>query len=279
MGRPIGYHLIRALPRRALTQAAGAAASLPLPRILRSPIYRAYATAVGADLSECGEAIDSFVTFNRFFARPLTEGAREVKPELGFVSPADGRIDASGLATKGRLIQAKGIDYALADLLADDGLADALSDAVYTTVYLSPADYHRVHAPCDAIVRRVRYCPGDLWPVNGLSVPYVDGLFRRNERVVFEFESAWGRAALVMIGATIVGGIEVAHSEIGRVPRSGDSFEWTPEWEVRAGEEVGTFLLGSTVVLIAQGVRPPPEERIGTAVRMGETLLDVSTES
>jgi phosphatidylserine decarboxylase len=273
MGKPIGYHLIRALPRRALTQVAGAAAALPLPRLLRSPLYRAYGSAVGADLSECGEALDSFRTFNRFFARPLIAGARPVDGDAGMISPADGRIDASGRVGSGRLIQAKGIDYELADLVLDPELALALAEAAYTTVYLSPADYHRVHAPCDAIVRSVRYCPGELWPVNGLSVPYVDGLFRRNERVVFDLETPRGRAALVMVGATVVGGIEVAHPEIGRVPRSRKQANWAPKWEVRAGEELGSFLLGSTVILIANGVQPPTDDRDGAPIRMGDALL------
>lgn len=273
MAKPIGHHLIRALPRRALTVVAGAAASLPVPKPLRSPAYRLYGSAVGADLSECGPALNSFPTFNRFFARPLREGARPINEGPGWASPADGRIDASGYVSDGRLIQAKGIDYALADLLLDEDLANDLSSGAYTTVYLSPADYHRVHVPCDAEIVRVRYCPGELWPVNSLSVPYVDGLFRRNERVVFELRTGLGRAALVMVGATVVGGIEVAHADIGRVPRSGDAAEWNPVWRASAGDELGSFLLGSTVVLVANGVAPPTEDRLGAPVRMGEPLL------
>lgn len=272
MGKPFGYHAVRLLPRRALTQLAGAVSSIPLPGPARGPVYRLYASAVGADLSECGADLETFPTFNRFFARPLKDGARPIADFQGMLSPADGRVDASGTVSDGRLIQAKGIDYGIGELLLSDPLAQRLNGAGYSTVYLSPADYHRVHAPSSARVECVRYCPGELWPVNGLSVPYVDGLFRRNERVVFELSTESGPAALVMVGATIVGGVEVTHPDIGRVPREARSREWSPEWKLEAGDEVGSFLLGSTIVLIAQG-HAPPTLSAGSLVRVGEPLL------
>ncbi len=275
MGKPLGYHAVRALPRRALTQAAGALSSMPLPGPARAPIYRLYASAVGADLGECGAELDSFKTFNRFFARPLAVGARPVHDFEGMLSPADGRVDASGIVAAGRLIQAKGIDYGISELLLSAPLAGQLEGAGYSTVYLSPADYHRVHTPCTAEIERVRYCPGELWPVNGLSVPFVDGLFRRNERVVFELDTATGPAALVMVGATVVGGIEVANPEVGRVTRTEEASEWSPDWTVSSGEEVGSFLLGSTIILIAHGHAPPTLET-GSKVRVGEPLLPVA---
>lgn len=272
MGKPLGYHAVRVLPRRALTQAAGALSSVPVPGPARGPLYRLYASAVGADLDECGADLHSFGTFNRFFARPLKDGARPVHDFRGMVSPADGRVDASGIVADGRLIQAKGIDYGIGELLLSDSLATRLDGAGYSTVYLSPADYHRVHTPGPATVDCVRYCPGELWPVNSLSVPYVEGLFRRNERVVFELSTPHGPAALVMVGATVVGAIEVAHPEIGRIPRGSATNEWTPDWAVTAGDELGSFLLGSTVVLIAHDHAPPTLAQ-GSTIRVGEPLL------
>lgn len=272
MRKPIGHHVVRALPRRALTQLAGQLSSAPVPRLARGPIYRGYARAVGADLDECGEPLDSFPSFNRFFARPLKDGARPIARE-GLVSPADGRLDACGVVTDGALVQAKGIEYSLADLVADETLAAALDGATYATVYLSPADYHRVHAPTRSVVRSVRYIPGELWPVNGLSVPYIDGLFRRNERVVFELKTEHGPAALVMVGATVVGAIEVAHSQIGRVPRAAKNRRWNPTWTVERGDELGAFLLGSTVILVVPGVRLDERWGAQSRVLLGDTLL------
>lgn len=256
-----------------MTQIAGRIASVNLPAKVRTPIYKGYARAVGADLTECGAELESFPTFNRFFARPLVPGARPIDDGAELVSPADGRLDACGVVANGLAVQAKGIEYSVGDLLRNDALAVELDGATYATVYLSPADYHRVHTPLDARVRTVRYVPGELWPVNGLSVPYVDGLFRRNERVVFELDTALGPVALVMVGATVVGGIEVAEPSIGRVPRAAEPQEWQPEWSVARGDELGSFLLGSTVIVFAPSVVLSPDRSLEGPIRLGQPLM------
>lgn len=211
-------------------------------------MYRAYARAVGASLDECGAPLDSFESFNEFFARPLVSGARP-QSDAPFTLPSDGRVDACGTIRQGRAVQAKGIDYSVGELLGDETFAHALEGGDFATVYLSPADYHRVHAPCAMAVSSVRHIPGELWPVNGLSVPFVEGLFRRNERVVFLGETPEGLpAALVMVGATVVGKIRVSHSDATTLHDRTHRF--APAWEVERGAELGAFLLGSTAIVL-----------------------------
>ncbi len=271
-----GFAAVRLLPKRALTLGAGRAAAVRIPVALRRGIYGVFARAVGADVQEAELPLERYPTFNDFFSRRLRDGARPWAASGALGAPADGRLDASGHVEAGRLIQAKGIDYALSDLLADVGLAARLEGGAYATVYLSPADYHRVHAPTSLRVDRVRHIGGELWPVNGLSVPFVDGLFRRNERVVFSFETEDGiPGALVMIGATVVGAITVANTEVSfvhRHDRTSDEHVFSSPWRVAAGGELGAFLLGSTVVLVV-GTADRGWELAPTAASGGPTVV------
>lgn len=267
---------MRALPKRALTAFAGVAAATPLPRASRTALFNAYAGAVGADLSEAGAPLDSFGTFNDFFARPLREGVRTWSEDALLACPADGRLDAVGRVEDGRMIQAKGIDYGVSELLCDDGAAAAFEGGHYATIYLSPADYHRVHAPDEMRITRVTHEPGELWPVNALSVPWVDGLFRRNERVVFHGERAeGGRIAVVMVAATVVGNIRVAHAGVPHArPTQRREVALEPAWQARRGDEVGTFLLGSTVIVVVEPAKREMRLALtpGSPTRLGAPL-------
>ncbi|MCB9532077.1 MAG: phosphatidylserine decarboxylase [Myxococcales bacterium] len=269
----LGYTLVRALPKRALTQAAGVLASLDVPPALRRPVYSGYAAVVGADLGEVDAPLADFDTFNAFFARRLRDGARPISA-APVVSPADGRVDAVGVVSGGRAIQAKGIDYSIAELVGDSALAASLEGATFATVYLSPADYHRVHAPLSGRVVRVTHIPGELWPVNSLSVPYVDGLFRRNERVVFELRDANDNPAVaVMVAATVVGAVEVARAGVEIRRTGGEPVRTdTAGWSVEQGDELGAFLLGSTVVLAYRDGGRGLCVSSGQRIRMGEAL-------
>ncbi len=228
--------VVKILPRRWLTRRAAALSSLELPRAVRAPIYHGYAKLTGANVEEAGRPADAYPSLGEFFARDLKPGLREWPGPGVWGSPADGRLSARGRIRSGSLIQAKGIRYSLRDFVDSDELADACEGGHYATVYLSPADYHRVHAPAALDVCAVRSAGGELWPVNGPSTRRVDGLFVRNERVIFEFESRGMRGALVMVGATVVGSVRTARR--------------SPVGHYRQGDELGAFLLGSTVVLI-----------------------------
>lgn len=272
------HRLVAALPKRALTSAAGVVAALPVPKPARAPLYRTFAKAVGADLSEVALPLADFATFNAFFARPLRDGVRpwEASPEqIG--SPADGRVDACGRVQAGRMIQAKGIDYAAEDLVAGALSTEELANAAYATVYLSPRDYHRVHIPLGGTVRTVTHVGGEIWPVNGTSVPFVDGLFCRNERLVARLERPDGSAmAMVMVGATVVGKMTCEHPEVRMLDARDRGTQRTEvTWQVEPGDEFGSFLLGSTVILVVQdaGQSLHVAHAPGSPIRLGQTLL------
>lgn len=256
---------VRRIPRQRLTQLAGKFAAQPLPHPLRKPIYGAFAHAVGADLSESAEPLGNFENFNAFFTRELKENAR---PWQGgpndWAMPADGTLSVIGRVQKGQMLQVKGIDYSVGELLGED--PTPWEGARYATIYLSPAEYHRVHWPVNAKVHRVRAMGGELWPVNRASVHHVPRLFIENERTVTRMTDAAGRqAAVVMVGATVVGGIEL------RVPSPQEKRPTT----VQAGAEHGRFYLGSTVVLLVQDHDAPLRDYPGSVnspVKLGQAL-------
>lgn len=257
--------VVRRLPRHGLTQLAGKFAAQPLPLRLRKPVYGAFAHAVGADLSESAAPLESFESFNEFFTRELVEDARPWQGSAkDYTMPADGTISVFGRVQKGQILQVKGLDYNVGELLGED--AAPWEGARYATIYLSPAEYHRVHWPVSAKVYAVRSMGGELWPVNRASVQHVPKLFIENERTVTRITDAEGReAAVIMVGATVVGGIDL------RVP--------TPQrnapTDVHAGEEHGRFYLGSTVVLLVQDQDAPLNDYRGVAnasVKLGQPL-------
>ncbi|TVQ98750.1 MAG: phosphatidylserine decarboxylase [Deltaproteobacteria bacterium] len=270
------------MPRRAVSRAAGVVANVPVARPLRRPVYGTFARMVGARLDEAAQHVEYFSSFNEFFTRELRPGAR---PDLGvpggWVSPADGRLDQFGRVDAGVLVQAKGMHYTASELLQDPGADDLFEGGLFATVYLSPADYHRVHAPCRMEVEEVVHVGGDLYPVNGLSVPYRPGLFARNERVVLRFRDAAGRAgALVLVGATVVGGIRVSCPVSLRQDHRLEAarYSLSPPHVLGRMSEAGRFLLGSTVVLLVQRgdepLRPVADAMAGKVVRLGEGLFE-----
>ena len=250
----------------------GARARVPGP--LRAPAYRAFARAVGADLAEVELSLGAYDTFGDFFARKLRAGARTVDAaERAVIAPCDGVVAAIGIAAGGELVQAKGIHYQLDDLLVDARAARRLEGGAYATIYLSPRDYHRVHAPLGGRLVAYDYVPGELWPVNPKVAARRAGLLARNERVVIWLETRVGRVAVVMVAATGVGNMRLAHH--------GDSVTWRHAGElrrveldepIRAGDELGAFRLGSTVVMVMPPGAAELGASVGQVVRFGERL-------
>jgi phosphatidylserine decarboxylase len=260
-----------------------------VPPPLRGLAYRAFARAVGANLDEVELPLGGYPSFGDFFARRLRHGAREVdRSPLAIISPCDGMLAARGTAARGSLVQAKGRLYQLAELLADEGLAAALTGGPYATIYLSPRDYHRVHAPADARVVGYDYLPGALWPVNPRVAARRDGLFARNERVVIRMHAGGlGPIALVMVGASGVGNIRLAPALCSpgssAAPALGaDSAAWRAAREARRveladvtvsrGDELAAFRLGSTVVLVFEAGRVELAGELGQVVRFGQSI-------
>lgn len=267
----------------------GWTADRSLPARLRPLAYRAFARAVGANLDEAELPLGEYETLGDFFARGLRAGARPIDPATdAVISPCDGVIAACGVAAGGTLLQAKGHTYRLAELVADEALAGRLTGGHYATIYLSPRDYHRVHAPVDATLVGYEYLPGALWPVNPRLAARREGLLARNERLVIHMNSrVLGDVVLVMVGAGGVGNIRLSHPGLPSRPADTATLRRVRERVrvelggvgVRRGDELGAFRLGSTVVMafapgpvVLQGSMGQPVrfgERIGLAARGG----------
>ncbi|MEM6956867.1 MAG: archaetidylserine decarboxylase, partial [Myxococcota bacterium] len=190
----------------------GELAALPAGPVARAAIA-AFVKAYGVDLSEAIVPRGGFRTFDEFFTRELKPGARPVEGDNDtLVSPADGRIEDFGPVDERSTFLVKGKPYTAEELLG--GEESRYAGGQFFIVYLSPRDYHRVHAPVGGPVRRLRYVPGTLYPVNRIGLDYVDGLFARNERVVITQSSDFGDVTTVMVGAIGVGRISVVFDDV-----------------------------------------------------------------
>ena len=272
--------LQHAAPQHGLSRLIGKFAASER-RWLRDRLIARFARTYGVDMDEAERPLGSYSSFNDFFTRSLKPGARPLADADRFVlSPADGAISQLGRIEDGRIFQAKGHSYTAAQLLGgDEEAAQRFHHGHFATIYLSPRDYHRVHMPVGGRLVETTYVPGDLFSVNGTTAAGVPGLFARNERLVCLFDTDLGRMASVMVGAMIVAGIETVwggrvepHGKrlIRSVAEAGDDGACT----YRAGDEMGRFLLGSTVVLLFEQDRVAFMEELqaGSTVRMGQAL-------
>jgi phosphatidylserine decarboxylase len=256
----------------------GAATRVPLPGPVGRGVMGAFARRYRIDLSECGD-LSGFRTFGDFFARPLRPGLRPVAPgDDVVVSPVDAVVSETGLSREGRLVQAKGIDYTLSALVADERIGARLAGGAWATLYLSPRDYHRIHFPLPGRVLGWRYVPGRLWPVNPASVKNVPGLFTVNERLVTLLDSPLGLCAIVAVGATVVGRVRAtfdAGVPVTNLPGAGAaSRDYAAPIPVAKGQELGAFEMGSTVILAFEPGRVALAASIapGVRVRVGEAI-------
>jgi phosphatidylserine decarboxylase len=219
----------------------------------------------------------SYATFNEFFTRPLKPGARPLA-RAEWVCPVDGAISQLGAIERDQIFQAKGHSYSTTALVGGDAaLAAQFQDGHFATIYLSPRDYHRIHMPCDGSLRRMIYVPGDLFSVNPTTARGVPGLFARNERVVCLFDTAHGPMVLALVGATIVGSMATVWHGLVNPPRPGRLWEKTYEpgaVTLRQGDEMGRFMLGSTVVLLfpKSAMAFNAQWQAATPVRLGEVM-------
>lgn len=199
---------------------------------------------------------EAYEHFNAFFTRALKPDARPLDNTPGAIlSPADGAISQLGPIEQGRIFQAKGHSYSLNTLLGGDAArAQPFINGQFATIYLSPRDYHRVHMPIAGTLRESIYIPGDLYSVNQVTAAGVDNLFARNERLVAIFDTELGPMAMVLVGAMIVAGIEtVWNGQVAPLPRQPLVLDAAPgqkQVQLAAGEEMGRFKLGSTVILL-----------------------------
>ncbi|WP_306566958.1 archaetidylserine decarboxylase [Aquabacterium sp.] len=265
------------LPKHALTALAGGGASAR-GGALTTRFIRWFVGRYGVNMAEAANPdIASYPTFNEFFSRPLKPGARPLA-DAHLISPVDGAISQFGPIRRDQIFQAKGHDYSTTTLVGGDAqLAQRFDDGYFATLYLSPKDYHRIHMPCDGRLTRMIYVPGDLFSVNPATARGVPGLFARNERVVCVFESEQGPFVLTLVGATIVGSMATVWHGVVNPPRSKQVREWRYDDQsivLKKGEEMGRFLLGSTVVMLFPkgDLRFNPAWAPTGAIRMGEAM-------
>jgi phosphatidylserine decarboxylase len=270
---------MRAVPKNALSRLVGRLTDLELPGGLLRAAMRGFARAYDIDLAS-SPPLESYPTFGKFFARPLLPGLRPIAPGDGVaVSPVDARVSEVGVAISGRMIQAKGIDYTVTALLGDAELGRRFEGGAWTTLYLSPQDYHRIHFPLGGGITGWRYIPGELWPVNAASVGNVPGLFTVNERLVTLLDSPLGLVAVVAVGATVVGRVRASYDDaVPATDQAGAEAiqrgEYAPPRPVQKGSELGAFEMGSTVILVFEPGRVRLSARLqpGARVRVGEAI-------
>ena len=244
------------LPKRGLTTFAGRIAGAEQGE-LTTRLIRWFVGKYAVDMSEAENPdISSYSSFNAFFTRPLKAGARPIT-EADFACPVDGAISQLGAIDDHHILQAKGHSFTTTGLLGGDtALAEKFRNGSFANVYLSPKDYHRLHMPCDGRLTSMIYVPGSLFSVNPTTARGVPNLFARNERVICIFESAeHGTFAMVLVGATIVGSMATVWHGLVKPQPANKITQWTYSDQnitLEKGEEMGRFLLGSTVIMLFQ---------------------------
>jgi len=270
------------MPKQLLTVLAGKFASARLGG-LTTAVIRRFVARYKVDMAEAANPdIASYPSFNEFFTRPLREGVRPLA-DAAFICPVDGAISQFGAIERDNIFQAKGHSYTTTALVGGDAeLAAKFADGSFATLYLSPKDYHRIHMPCAGRLQRMIYVPGELFSVNPTTARGVPGLFARNERVVCVFDGEPGDGisgpfVLTLVGATIVGSMATVWHGVVNPPRTRAIREWhydDREVVLKKGQEMGRFLLGSTVVMLfpKDTLNFNPAWQPAGTIRMGEAM-------
>lgn len=279
--------LQRLLPKQCLTRAAGFLAQARAGWLTRL-LIRLFVRRYGVDMREAAASeIGAYATFNDFFTRALRAGARPLASDAALLCPVDGLLSQCGAVEQGRILQAKGHDYSVGELLGgDEKRAAAFEGGQFATLYLSPRDYHRIHMPCAGTLAEMLHVPGALYSVNAATTRARAGLFARNERVICYFSTPFGSMAMVLVGATIVGSIATCWHGTVNARRDGKLHRWhyplaadAPAPQLAQGEQMGHFALGSTVILLLPPQAPllAAHWQAGRTARMGEALSAPAT--
>ena len=276
----LAYTFLKLLPRNTLSRALGAACRIPAPRPVMRAVIRGFARRYGVDAAEAERAIEEYPTFTEFFTRRLKPGARPIAPGEGIpVSPVDGTVGEVGEIVDGRLLQAKGKHYTLAELIGGPRAAEdagRFAGGSFVTIYLAPFNYHRIHAPLGGSITGYVNVPGTLWPVNSMGVRNVERLFCVNERLTSFLDTPRGPCAVVAVGAMNVGRIRAVYDDVvtnARRTRAVQRKEYEKPIPIPKGAELAIFEMGSTVVVVfGPGVRIAADVVPGRAVKLGERL-------
>ena len=270
------------IPKQALTAFAGWVAGHERGWVT-TEIIRRFVRKYSVNMDEAFDSdISAYASFNDFFTRALKPGARPLA-SADLICPVDGAISQFGPISGDQIFQAKGHRFSTTALVGGDAaLAAQFNEGSFATLYLSPKDYHRIHMPCTGRLTQMIYVPGDLFSVNPTTARGVPGLFARNERVVCVFASSRGPFVLVLVGATIVGSMATVWHGVVNPPRLPDAKTWNydgQQVELNQGDEMGRFLLGSTVVMLfPNNPKAPlsfnPSWKPTRAIRLGEVMAN-----
>ena len=275
-GKPPVLYFLWILPKNLFSRICGYFAERKLPAFILQPLIRLFCRVYPIDLSEAEKSLKDFHSFNDFFTRKLKEGSRLLADDpKAVICPVDGTIGEYGIIQDGNLLQAKGLEYRLEDLLQDPMRKELYEGGHFLTLYLAPHNYHRIHSPADGEVHEFAYLPGDLWTVSSLGVLHVPGLFARNERILTYLQTLYGECAVIKVGATVVGKIRVCyHDQVSNLTGALPVLSrLDPPWRVERGGEIGVFELGSTVICLFQpGQVELDSLKRGQAVRYGQSL-------
>ncbi|MCU1244202.1 MAG: phosphatidylserine decarboxylase proenzyme [Acidobacteria bacterium] len=250
------YRYLRYVPKNHLSRTIGRFVHARLPQPIARRLVRWFADMYEIDVDAAGKPLHEYPSIGHFFTRDLREGLRPI--EGGFVSPVDGTLRGFGPVANGRLEQIKGKSYTVAKFLGDPATAQRYEQGAYFNLYLSPQDYHHVHSPVTGSIVRSVHIPGKLWPVNDWSLANIDELFSINERVITYVDSPLGLVAVVMVGATNVGKISVVYDSFISNAAGSDRTvrrSYEPPVPIQAGDRLGTFHMGSSVVLLLEPER------------------------
>ena len=218
--------------------------------------------------------VEDYLSFNEFFTRRLKPKSRPISSAT-VVAPVDGIVSQSGYIKDSQIIQAKGHHFEVSQLLAGES-ASKLDNGQFSTIYLAPKDYHRIHMPLDGKLVSMRYIPGNLFSVNHKTVNKVNGVFARNERLVCLFDTVFGRVYFIMVGAIFVGSMETSWQgqitpPYGKVDKVYDYTE--KEFELFKGDELGRFNMGSTVIMLLPETAPALKLHSGQELKMGQVII------
>ena len=278
------------LPQNAISYLVGTAVRARLPKVLQTPVNRAFVSAFGLNMAEAAKPLADYESIEEIFTRTLRPNERKISGS--YVASADGVLEMSRPTPSGaEAVQAKGLTYSLSELVMGDKSQD-IGARWFSTIYLAPHNYHRVHAPFSGTVTAIRYIPGRLWPVNKPAVRAVANLFCRNERLVFDFEFAGGaKAWVVMVGAFNVGRMvtrldpDFVTNAVSRqlaVSNGPTSKTFDVPVALTAGDELGVFMLGSTTVVVldelARQMLSPREIASPMTIMMGQNLSQQSSQ-
>jgi phosphatidylserine decarboxylase len=271
------------MPKGALTSFAGRVAGAK-GGAMTTRLIRWFVGRYGVNMDEAlNPDIGHYGSFNEFFTRALRPNARPLA-QADYICPVDGRISQFGAIDDDQIFQAKGHHFTTTALVGGDAaLAARFQHGSFANLYLSPKDYHRIHMPCDGRLTRMIYVPGELFSVNPTTARGVPELFARNERVVCVFEGEHGPFVLTLVGATIVGSMATVWHGVVNPPRGLAIREWSyadQSVALKKGEEMGRFLLGSTVVMLfpkQAGLVFNPAWQPAGFIRLGEMMANRST--